>query len=122
MIDEPIRFMRNDLIDAKLFALSDRDRVLPGVLAHDVDRMTQRDPNSLALSDGEVLVTGVRADFTAFAIEDCAGPDLLWRSARDEAGVIVVGHEADFLRIRLIEDGEIEFARQAADFALLVAA
>jgi hypothetical protein len=59
-----------------------------------------------------MLMTGVRADFPAFAIEDRAGPDLLGRSARDEAGIIVVGHEADFLRIGLVENRESEFARQ----------
>jgi hypothetical protein len=84
--------------------------------------MTQRHPHSLALPDGEMLMTGVRTDFPAFAIQDRAGPDLLGRPPRDEAGIIVVGHEADFLGIGLVEDWEIEFARQAADFALVIAA
>ena len=59
--------------------------------------MAHRDVYAAALPDGEVVVAFVRAEVLPGCVEDPAFDCEFGAAAFDEAGVVVVGDEADFL-------------------------
>ncbi len=78
-------------------ALADGDGVVGGVFVDDVDGVAERDADASALADGEAVLAFVCADGVAFGVADVAGGGEFGASAFDEAGVVVVWDEADFL-------------------------
>src|SRR5206468_3497175 len=94
--------------------LADGYSVRLGVDLDDVEWMRMRDPKSLALADGEMLVASVGADGFAARVDELAFAERVGGAALDEARVVLVRNEADFLAVGLVVDGEIQLV---CDFA-----
>ncbi len=55
------------------------------------------------------------AEITPAGVHDPAGADGIGRPAGHEPRVVVVGNEADLLRVGLVEDGQAELLRDLAN-------
>src|SRR5207244_11648356 len=69
-----------------------------------------------------MLVAGVGAEDAAVGGDELVREEGLRRAALDEGGVILIGDEADFLRVRLVEDREVQLLGDRADGGLFHAA
>src|SRR5262245_22423355 len=95
----------------------DHDRVASRVDLDHVERLSRRDAEAAPLPDRVMHDAAVPADLTSRAIEDRARARLA-DVLLDEAGVVVVGHEADLLTLRLVGREQAERARPLAHFGL----
>ncbi len=113
---EPIYFAGGEGAVHEVIFGADGDGVGVGIDAGDVDGVAEGDADAFALSDGEALVAFVGADGFAGGVDDVAVFEGVGGFFLDEFGVVVVGDEADFLGVGLVEDGKLEFLGDAADF------
>ncbi len=68
-----------------------------------VDRVPHRQVQPAPLANREMLMPGVRAHLAPLPIDDVSLAHLARRPPRHQAGVVVVGHEADLLAVGLVE-------------------
>src|SRR5437588_3172152 len=81
--------------------------------------MSCRDPQSLSRADGEMLMAFVRSDDIAVGRDKLAAPQRLGRTPSQQSRIIVVRHEADFLRVRLIKDRQLQLLGDLSHLVLL---
>src|SRR5207244_9210980 len=61
----------------------------------------------------------VRAEHAALSVDDRARPEHARIPAAQETAIVIVGHEADLLALRLVGRDEAESARVRADLVLV---
>src|SRR6267143_1660243 len=110
--------------------LTRRDRAL-GLVEDDLGaaraRLDVRHIEDAALPDAEPAPltdrvagnAGVRAEHAALTVDDRARPEHVRIPAAQETAIVVVGHEADLLALRLVGRDEAESARVRADLLLV---
>ena len=117
---EPIGLVGDEGAAEEGVFVADGDLVGVGVDVDDVDGVAKGEADAFALADGEMLVAGVLADDLAGGVDDLAGAEGIRGSALDEGGVVLVGNEADFLRIGFVVDGEFEVEGDLSDVGFFV--
>ncbi len=119
-VEEPVCFADDARLGRQPLAGADGHGVRSGVFADDIDRVAEGDAHAAALPDGEVVVPRVPTDLPALGINDRPLARQGRSAAFDERGVVVVGDEADFLRIGLVEDGQAEAPGEVAHRGFLM--
>ncbi len=101
---------------------ADHDAAGLGLDPHHVAGLAEGQPQALPLADGELLDALMAPDHRAVGGDDFAGGVGLAKTPADEPGVVLAGHEADFLAVALRRHAEPEPLGHAADFLLAVIA
>ncbi len=94
-----------------LVATADDQGVGGGQDLADVDRLTQRDPEPVALAHGVVGVAGVRADARAVDVDDRSRVARVAAALLEQRAVVAERDEADLLALRLVRRRQLELGR-----------
>ncbi len=83
--------------------------------------MAEADAQSPALADGVVLVAVVLSEFLALGIDDGAWGGFVFGGTAlgDDAGIVLIGDETDFLAVGFVEDGQVALLGHGADGGLV---
>ena len=101
-----------------LVATTDDQGVRGGQHLADVDRLTERDPQPVALPHGVMGVAGVRADAGAIDVDDRSRVARVAAALLEQRAVVAERDEADLLALRLVRRRQLELGRDPPDLRL----
>ena len=106
-LNEPVGLISQESVRIEIFTIADHDLIGHRIPVDDIEGHSGRDTQSTSLSDGEVLMAFMLTDDFPFSGDDLSGLHAFRIRAFEEIRVVIVRNKADFLRIRLVEDGQI---------------
>ena len=104
----------------ELVARADHDATRLRLDPHHVARLAERQPQALALADGELLEPAMATDHRPVGSHQLARRVDVPAPLADEAGMVLIGYEADFLAVSLGCHRKAEPTGQRANFFLAV--
>jgi hypothetical protein len=116
---KPVHLAGHESRALELGLVAHHHRSRLGKDAQDVELPGGGDPQSLPLPNREVVHPAVGAEDTPVTIEDRTRVVLGGGLALHEAGIVVVGNEADLLALRLVRVGQAPLAGERAHLCLL---
>src|SRR6266404_3971932 len=116
---DEVHVRRREPVALEAAGRADGQTVGAGVDVRHIEGAALPDAEPAPLTDRVAGDARVRAEHAALTVDDRARPEHARIPAAQETAIVIVGHEADLLALRLVGRDEAESARVRADLVLV---